>query len=44
MFFKKYATITAGNSSGLNDAVAIIIGKDKAEELDLKPLSKIIEF
>ena len=44
--FKKNGTVTAGNSSGLNDGAAamIIMRRDKAEELGLKPLAKIIGF
>ncbi|HVJ49070.1 thiolase family protein [Desulfitobacterium sp.] len=44
--FKKDGTVTAGNSSGLNDAAAavIIMSSDKAKELGLKPLAKISSF
>ncbi len=44
--FKKNGTVTAGNSSGLNDgaAVLIIMKRNKAEELGIKPLAKIIGF
>ena len=44
--FKKNGTVTAGNSSGLNDGAAamIIMRRDKAEELGLKTLAKIIGF
>lgn len=38
--FKKEGTVTAGNASGINDGAAmmIIMLKDRAEELGLKPL------
>jgi acetyl-CoA C-acetyltransferase len=41
--FKKDGTVTAGNSSGINDAAAatIIMSESKAEELGLEPLAKI---
>ena len=44
--FKKDGTVTAGNSSGLNDgaAVVMITSRKKAKELGLKPLAKIIDF
>ncbi len=44
--FKKNGTVTAGNSSGLNDGAAalIIMKRNKAEELGIKPLAKIIGF
>ncbi len=44
--FKKDGTVTAGNSSGLNDGAAalIIMRRSKAEELGIKPLAKIIGF
>ncbi len=44
--FKKDGTVTAGNSSGLNDGAAAILlmSRKKAEELGLKPLAKIIGF
>lgn len=39
-------TVTAGSSSGLNDAAAalVIMSREKAEELGLKPLAVIREF
>jgi 3-oxoadipyl-CoA thiolase len=42
--FRKDGTVTAGNSSGLNDgAAAVLIMSDlKADELDLKPMARII--
>lgn len=44
--FKKGGVITAGNASGINDgaAAAVIMSKDKAKELGLKPLLKIINI
>lgn len=42
--FKKDGTVTAGNSSTINDAGAaiLIMSEDKAKELGLKPLAQII--
>ena len=42
--FRKDGTVTAGNSSGLNDGAAavIIMRRDKAEELGLKPMASIV--
>jgi acetyl-CoA C-acetyltransferase len=42
--FKKDGTITAGNASSINDGGAAIVlaGADKAKELGLKPMAKII--
>ena len=44
--FKKNGTVTAGNSSGLNDGAALIIlmKRSMAKELGLEPLAKIIGF
>lgn len=44
--FKKNGTVTAGNSSGLNDCAAalIIMSADKAKELGIKPLVKILSY
>lgn len=41
--FKKDGSVTAGNASGINDGAAILIvmSKDKADELGLKPLVTI---
>lgn len=38
--FKKDGTVTAGNASGINDGAAalVLMSKEKAEELGLKPL------
>ncbi|MDD5167835.1 MAG: thiolase family protein [Syntrophales bacterium] len=42
--FKKDGSVTAGNSSGRNDgaAVALIMSKEKAEELGIKPRAKFV--
>jgi acetyl-CoA C-acetyltransferase len=44
--FKKDGTVTAGNSSGINDGAAavLLMGSDKASELGLRPLAKITAF
>jgi acetyl-CoA C-acetyltransferase len=44
--FKQGGTVTAGNSSGLNDAAAatILMSKEKAKEMGLKPLAKILGY
>ncbi len=44
--FKKDGTVTAGNSSGINDGAAalIIMSKDKAEELGLEYLCEIAGY
>jgi acetyl-CoA acetyltransferase family protein len=42
--FRKNGTVTAGNSSGLNDGAAavLLMSAEKAEELNLKPMARII--
>jgi acetyl-CoA acetyltransferase family protein len=42
--FRKDGTVTAGNSSGLNDGAAalLLMSAEKAEELNLKPMACII--
>jgi acetyl-CoA C-acetyltransferase len=42
--FKKGGVVTAANASGLNDAAAavVIMSKEKAQELGIKPLMKLI--
>merc|ERR1711988_1632185 len=42
--FNKDGTVTAGNASGLNDGAAavLVMKKDKASELGLKPLVSIV--
>ena len=44
--FKKDGTVTAGNASGINDGAVmfIVMSKDKAEELGLKPLVTIKSY
>jgi len=44
--FKKDGTVTAANASGLNDGASMIVvmSKEKADELGLKPLAKIISY
>lgn len=44
--FKKDGTVTAGNASGINDGAAAIVlmSLDKANELGIKPLAKIINI
>jgi acetyl-CoA C-acetyltransferase len=42
--FKKDGTVTAGNSSGINDGAAamVMMSADKAKELGIKPLVRIV--
>ncbi len=44
--FKKNGTVTAGNASGINDGAAMLVlmSKEKAEELGLKPLVTIKSY
>lgn len=44
--FKKDGTVTAGNASGLNDGAAalVIMSAEKAKELSIKPLAKIVSY
>lgn len=44
--FKKDGTVTAANASTMNDGAAalVLISKEKAEELGLKPIAKIIGY
>jgi acetyl-CoA C-acetyltransferase len=44
--FKKDGTVTAGNSSGMNDGASalIVMSREKAETLGLKPLASIIAY
>ena len=43
-FAKEGGTVTAGNSSGLNDGASalLVMSEDKAKELNLKPLVRIL--
>ena len=45
-FFKKDGTVTAGNASGINDAAAavLVMSKQKADELGLKPLAYVKSY
>jgi acetyl-CoA C-acetyltransferase len=45
-FFKKDGAVTAANASGVNDAAAavLVMSKDKADELGLKPLAYIKSY
>ncbi len=42
--FRKNGSVTAGNSSGLNDGASAVLmmSADKAKELNLKPLARIV--
>lgn len=44
--FKENGTVTAGNASGINDGAAalVLMSADKAKELNIKPLAKIISY
>lgn len=44
--FKKDGSVTAGSSSGINDGAAavLVMSKEKADELGIKPLATIVSF
>ena len=44
--FQKDGTVTAGNASQMNDAAAVVLimAREKAEELGLKPIAKFVSF
>ena len=44
--FQKDGTVTAGNASGINDGAAalVIMSEEKAKQLGLKPLAKILSY
>ena len=44
--FKKDGTVTAANSSGINDGAAalVVMSKEKADELGLTPLATIVSY
>tara|TARA_B100000700_G_C14936386_1_gene804533 strand:+ start:113 stop:1225 length:1113 start_codon:yes stop_codon:yes gene_type:complete len=44
--FKKNGTVTAGNSSGVNDGAAavVLMTRENAEKYNLKPLAKIVSW
>ncbi|MCH3965294.1 MAG: acetyl-CoA C-acetyltransferase [Clostridium sp.] len=45
-FKKDGGTVTAGNASGINDAAAalVVMSAEKAKELGIKPLAKIVSY
>ncbi|HOQ09317.1 MAG TPA: acetyl-CoA C-acetyltransferase [Syntrophomonadaceae bacterium] len=44
--FKKDGTVTAGNASGINDGAAavVVMAKEKADELGIKPMARIVSY
>lgn len=44
--FKKNGSVTAGNASGINDGAAavVVMSREKAEELGVKPMAKVISY
>lgn len=44
--FKKDGTVTAGSSSGINDGASavVLMSKEKAEELGIKPLATVVSY
>jgi acetyl-CoA C-acetyltransferase len=44
--FKKEGTVTAGNASGINDGAAalVIMTKEKADALGIKPLATVVSY
>lgn len=44
--FKKGGTVTAGNASGINDGAAalVVMSAEKAAELGIKPMAKIVSY
>jgi acetyl-CoA C-acetyltransferase len=44
--FKKDGVVTAGNASGINDGAAavVVMSADKAKELGIKPMAKIVSY
>ena len=44
--FKKDGTVTAGNASGINDGAAflVLMSKEKATQLGIKPLARIVAY
>ncbi len=44
--FQKDGTVTAGNASQMNDAASVVLlmSREKAEELGLKPIAKFVSF
>lgn len=44
--FKKDGSVTAGNASGINDGAAavIVMSREKADELGIKPMARIVSY
>lgn len=44
--FKKDGSVTAANASGINDSAAaiLVMSKEKADELGIKPMAKIVSY
>ncbi|MEL7597680.1 MAG: acetyl-CoA C-acyltransferase, partial [Clostridiaceae bacterium] len=44
--FKKDGTVTAGSASGINDGAAalVIMSEEKAQELGIKPMAKVLSY
>lgn len=44
--FKKDGSVTAANASGINDSAAavIVMSKEKADELGIKPMAKVVSY
>lgn len=44
--FKKDGTVTAGNSSGINDGAAavLVMSREKAESLGLRPIARLVSY
>jgi len=44
--FKKDGSVTAGNASGINDGASavLVMSKEKADELGLKPMARIVSY
>lgn len=44
--FKKGGSVTAGNASGINDGAAalVLMSKDKAAQLGIKPLARVVAY
>jgi len=44
--FKKEGSVTAGNASGINDGAGacVVMSKDKADALGVKPLARIVSY
>lgn len=45
-FAKSDGVVTAGNASGINDGAAalMIVSRDKASELNVKPIARVVDF